>query len=88
MGFWAKVVGDENRSFAGEVMRLIRYIVRPQRRAKSQRITLPLELTKDKKWLDVDCYIIMDRGADFVTLTPYSTAIITEVKQKKARRYR
>jgi len=88
LGFWANVVGDENKSFTGEVMRLMRYIVRPQRRAKSQRITLPLELTKSKKWLDVDCYIIVDRGADFITLTPYSAAIITEDKQKKARRYR
>ena len=88
MGFWARVVGDENRSFAGEVMRLIRYTVRPQRRAKSQRITLPLELLKDKKWLEVDIYVIVDRGADFITLTPYSAAIITEHKQKRARRYR
>jgi tricorn protease-like protein len=67
---------------------LVRYIVRPQRRAKSQRITLPLELLKDKKWLKVDCYTLVDRGADFITLTPYSTAIITEDKQKRAKRYR
>lgn len=67
---------------------MIRYIVIPQRRAKSQRVTLPIELIKDKKWLKVDCYLIVDRGADFVTLTPYSAAIITEIKQKKAKRYR
>lgn len=88
MGFWAIVVGDENKSFAREVMRLIRYIVRPQKRAMSQRVTLPLELIKDKKWLKVDCYLIVDRGADFITLTPYSRAIITEDKQKRARRHR
>jgi hypothetical protein len=69
-------------------MHLIRYIVRPQIRAKSQRVTLPIELIKDKKWLKVDCYLIVDRGADFVTLTPYSAAIATEIKQKRAKRYR
>jgi hypothetical protein len=67
---------------------LIRYIVQPQKRAKCQRITLPIELLKDKKWLKVDCYLIVDRGADFVTLTPYSAAIATEIKQKRAKRYR
>lgn len=83
LDIWAKVKNDKNKDLAGEVMHLVRYIIIPQKRGMSQRVTLPMELLKEKKWLKTDCYMVIDRGADFITITPYSTAIKTKDKQKR-----
>ena len=55
-----------------EVRSLTKYIVIPQRRGKSQRITLPIDLLRSKEWLKTDCYMIEDNGEDEVIIRTYS----------------
>lgn len=50
---------------------MTRYILIPQRQGKSQRLTLPMHLLRQKGWLDVDCYTMKDCDGVGVTLTPY-----------------
>lgn len=53
-------------------MNLSRYVVVPQKRGRSQRITLPLNLLKSKNWLKTDCYVIEDNDEDEVIIKTYS----------------
>lgn len=60
---------------------MTRYILIPQRQGKSQRLTLPMHLLRQKGWLDVDCYRMRDSGGVGVTLLPY-LQIGTECEDK------
>lgn len=50
---------------------MTRYILIPQRQGKSQRLTLPMHLLRQKGWIETDCYIMKDFGGVGVVLTPY-----------------
>lgn len=50
---------------------MTRYVLIPQRQGKSQRLTLPMEMLRVKKWLETECYLLVDRGERGVEVTPY-----------------
>jgi len=54
-----------------EVTSLTRYILIPQRQGKTQRVTLPMEMLREKKWLKTDCYVMIDEGEKEVRLKRY-----------------
>ena len=55
-----------------EVRDLTRHIVIPQKRGKSQRITIPMDLLKDREWLSVDCYVFEENEDGKVVVMSYS----------------
>jgi len=70
---WAETVPatPELRVNEKEVMSLTRYILIPQRQGNTQRVTLPMEMLKEKKWLKTDCYVMIDEGKEEVRLKRY-----------------
>ena len=65
-----------------EVPKLTNYLAIPQKRGSSQRITLPVNMLKKKKWLKVDLYLVCDHDGDYVTLKPYDWGLDAKLPRK------
>jgi hypothetical protein len=65
-----------------EAPKLMNYLAVPQKRGNSQRITLPVHMLKEKKWLRVDLYLVCDHDGEYVTLRPYNYDLDTNPRRK------
>ena len=49
---------------------MAKYVVRPYKHARSQRITIPVSILRGREWQDTHLYLIKDCGEDFITIQP------------------